>query len=242
VPRYEIRDADTYGHAIGILLLDYRGPFIPGDVGNATTYGYPVLYKLVEGLKLDRVLAGDPTCAEPIIEAARELERFGVRGISSDCGFLIQYQAAVQAAVGVPVFMSSMLQIPFLALALGDRTVGCLTASGERLTEQVLALAGVRPGTKLAIRGMESEPHFREAILEECGFLDSDLLEEECVDAARRLQEETPDLGALVLECSLMPPYAQAIQEATRLPTFDFVTLIDYFYAGTHRRAYAGFY
>ena len=61
MPRYEIRDADTYGHAIGILLLDYRGPFIPGDVGNATTYGYPVLYKLVEGLTLDRVLAGDPT-------------------------------------------------------------------------------------------------------------------------------------------------------------------------------------
>jgi hypothetical protein len=242
VPRYEIRDADTYGHAIGILLLDYRGPFIPGDVGNATTYGYPVLYKLVEGLTLDRVLAGDPTCAEPIIEAARELERFGVRGISSDCGFLIQYQAAVQAAVGVPVFMSSMLQIPFLALALGERTVGCLTASGERLSEEVLSLAGVRPGTKLAIRGMESEPHFREAILDECGFLDSDLLREECVTAARRLQDETPDVGALVLECSLMPPYAQAIQEATGLPTFDFVTLIDYFYAGTHRRAYAGYY
>src|SRR5690554_6396095 len=62
MPRYEVRNADTYGHAIGILLLDYRGPFIPGDVGNATTYGYPVLFKLVKGLTLDRVLAGDPEC------------------------------------------------------------------------------------------------------------------------------------------------------------------------------------
>ncbi|MDX6378142.1 MAG: hypothetical protein QOE98_2445 [Gaiellaceae bacterium] len=242
MPRYEIRDADTYGHAIGILLLDYRGPFIPGDVGNATTYDYPVLYKLVKGLTLDRVLAGDETCAEPIIEAAKELEQFGVRGISSDCGFLIQYQAAVQSAVKVPVFMSSMLQIPFVAQAVGGGTVGCLTASGERLTEWVLGLAGVAPGTKLAIRGMETEPHFKEAILEECGYLDSDRIEEECVGAARQLQAEVPDLAALVLECSLMPPYARAIQDATGLPVFDFVTMIDYYYAGTHRRAYQGSY
>ena len=242
MPRYESRDADTYGHAIGILLLDYRGPFIPGDVGNATTYGYPVLYKLVKGLTLDRALAGDPTCAEPIVEAAKELEQFGVRGISSDCGFLIQYQAAVQAAVRVPVFMSSILQIPFLAQALGGRTDGCLTASGERLTEHVLGLAGVMPGTRLAIRSMEAEPHFKEAILEECGYLDSDRLQEECVRAARQLQAEVPDLGALVLECSLMPPYARAIQEATGLPTFDFVTMIDYYYAGTHRPTYHGYY
>ena len=61
MPKYRVRNADTYGHAVGILLLDYRGPFIPGDVGNATSFGFPVLYKLVKGLTLDRVLAGDPS-------------------------------------------------------------------------------------------------------------------------------------------------------------------------------------
>ena len=106
----------------------------------------------------------------------------------------------------------------------------------------MLGLAGVMPGTRLAIRSMEAEPHFKEAILEECGYLDSDRLQEECVRAARQLQAEVPDLGALVLECSLMPPYARAIQEATGLPTFDFVTMIDYYYAGTHRPTYHGYY
>ena len=110
MPKYRVRDADTYGHAVGILLLDYRGPFIPGDVGNATTYGFPVIFKLVKGLTLDRVLAGDVACEAAIVEAARELESHGVRGISSDCGFLIQYQEAVKKAVKVPVFMSSLLQ------------------------------------------------------------------------------------------------------------------------------------
>ena len=163
-----------------------------------------------------------------------------MRGISSDCGFLIQYQAAVQAAVRVPVFMSSMLQIPFLAQAIGGRAVGRLTANGEQLTEQVLGLAGVAPGTRVVIRGMETQPHFKEAILEECGFLDSDRLQEECVRAARQLQGDEPDVGALVLECSLMPPFARAIQEAAGLPTFDFVTMIDYYYAGRTARRTTG--
>ncbi len=240
MPRYEIRDADTYGHAIGILLLDYRGPFIPGDVGNASTYRYPVLYKLVKGLTLDRVLAGDQTVIPDIVAAAKELEQFGVRGIASDCGFLIQYQAAVQAAVRVPVFMSSLLQLPAVSLAVGRRPVGCLTASGARLTPQLLALAGVADPSNLVIRGMESEPHFKEAILDECGWLDSDRIEAETVAAAREIQAAHPDMGAIVLECSLMPPYAHAVQEATGLPTFDFVTMIDAWYAATHRSRYHG--
>ena len=78
MPRYKVRDADTYGHAIGILLLDYRGPFIPGDVGNASTYQYPILYKLVEGLTFDLVLSGDPKAEAMIVDAAKDLERFGV--------------------------------------------------------------------------------------------------------------------------------------------------------------------
>jgi hypothetical protein len=242
MPRYHVRDADTYGHAIGILLLDYRGPFIPGDVGNATTYDYPVLFKLVNGLTLDRVLDGDKSCEAEIVEAARELERFGVRGISSDCGFLIQYQAAVQAAVRVPVFMSSLLQIPFLSRLVGGRPVGCITATAERLSPQWLALAGVGPEVNLVLRGMENEPHFKEAILDECGWLDSDQIESETVGAALEMQREHPDLATIVLECSLLPPYAHAIQRATGLPTFDFVTLIDYLYAGTHRVTYAGSY
>ena len=121
MPKYRKRDADSYGHAVGILMIDYRGPFIPGDVGNATTYGYPVLYKVVKGLTFDRVLARDPTFDEAVVVAAKELEAAGVRAISSDCGFLVHYQSAVQKAVRVTVCLSSLLQIPFLA-SMFDRS------------------------------------------------------------------------------------------------------------------------
>jgi hypothetical protein len=243
MPKYRVRDADTYGHAIGVLLLDYRGPFIPGDVGNATTYGYPVLFKLVKGLTLDRVFAGDPECETAIVEAAKELEAFGVRGISSDCGFLIQYQEAVKKAVNVPVFMSSLLQIPFLAQMLEpSRPVGCITASRTNLGNRVLELAGINSEINVVIRGMEDQPHFKRAILEEAGDLDSDLIEAETVACSKDLVERYPDMGAIVFECSMLPPYAKAVQDATGLPVFDFITMINYFYEGAHRNTYRGFY
>jgi aspartate/glutamate racemase len=243
MPKYKVRNADTYGHAVGILLLDYRGPFIPGDVGNATTYGYPVIFKLVKGLTLARVLAGDRECEAAIVDAAKELEASGVRGISSDCGFLVQYQDAVARAVKVPVFMSSLLQIPFLSLAFEKgRPIGCITATRKKLGNRVLELAGVTSDINVVVAGMEEQPHFKEAILEEGGELDSDLVEAETVACARELMQRAPDMGAIVIECSMLPPYAAAVQRETSLPVFDFVTMIDYIYAGTHRAPYHGYY
>jgi hypothetical protein len=162
MPKYRARKADAYGHAVGILLLDYRAPFIPGDVGNATSYSYPILFQTVKGLTLDRVLSGDPACEASIVDAARELEEFGVRGISSDCGFLIRYQDAVRKAVKVPVCMSSLLQIPFLAAMFEPgRPIGCITATRQKLGNRVLELAGVRSEINVVIRGMEDLPTSR---------------------------------------------------------------------------------
>ena len=243
MPKYTVRNADTYGHSIGVLLLDFRAPFIPGDVGNASSYGYPVLFKLVPGLKFDRVLAGDPDLEEPIVEAARELEASGVRGISSDCGFLIKYQDAVRRAVKIPVFMSSLLQIPFLAQTFArGRPIGCITATRKHLGNRVLELAGISSDINVVLRGMEEQPHFRDAILGERGDLDSDLLEAETVAVAREMQESQPHMGAIMLECSMLPPYAKAVQDATGLPVFDFISMIDYCHAGAHRTRYHGYY
>jgi hypothetical protein len=243
MPRYRVRNADSYGHAVGILLLDYKGPFVPGDVGNATTYDFPVIFKAVKGLTLDRVLEGDPTCEAAIVQAAKELEEQGVRGISSDCGFLVQYQSAVRRAVKVPVFLSSLLQLPFLAQMFAEgRPLGCITATRKKLGNRVLELAGVSSEINVVIAGMEDQPHFKEAILEEGGELDTDLVEAETIACAEELRAKHPDISAIVLECSVLPPYAKAVQEKTGLPVFDFVTMINYFYEGTHRKTYQGYY
>lgn len=241
MPEYKARDADSYGHAIGILMLEYRAPFIPGDVGNASTYDYPVLFKTVPGLSLDRALSGDPTQERQVIEAARELQRFGVRGVSSDCGFLIAYQDAVRERLEVPVFLSSLLQVPLVAASVTG-PIGVVVASSAGVNERVLALAGIRDTSRIIVRGMEDQPHFTESILEQGGTLDSDRIERETVGAVKQMVAKHPDMRAVVLECSLLPPYSRAVQDATGLPVFDYITMIDYFQAGTHRQRYHGFY
>lgn len=241
MPEYKVRDADSYGHAIGILMLEYRAPFIPGDVGNASSYGYPVLFKTVAGLSLDKALSGDPDQEKQVVEAARELQRFGVRGVSSDCGFLIAYQDAVRRQLDVPVFLSSLLQVPLVAASV-DGPIGVVVASSGGVNDRVLELAGVRDPSRIVVCGMESQPHFTESILEQGGTLDSDRIERETVDAVQRMVAEHPDMGAIVLECSLLPPYSRAVQDATGLPVFDYISMIDYFQAGTHQQRYYGLY
>src|SRR5438067_6977945 len=79
----------TYGESIGILMLDTRFPRIPGDVGNATTFDFPVRFKVVRGASQRRIiLEGDLSLLQPFVDGARELEAEGVRAITTSCGFL----------------------------------------------------------------------------------------------------------------------------------------------------------
>jgi Asp/Glu/hydantoin racemase len=139
--------------------------------------------------------------------------------------------------------LSALLQIPWLAAALGpERAIGVLTAHGGRLTPELLALAGAGPEHRVHVAGMEHRPVFRGPILDETALLDTDAIQAEIVAEAEALVARHSDIGAVVLECSNMPPYAHAIQAATGLPVFDFITMIDYFHAGQSRRAFQGRY
>jgi Asp/Glu/hydantoin racemase len=244
MPVYKARPkAEAYGYCIGILLLDYRGAFVPGDVGNATTYGYPVLYKTVPGATSARVFAADPELETDVIKAAQELEAQGAKGISSDCGFFMNFQSAVAKSVNIPVAMSSLLQLPFVAQFIGKkRSIGVITADSRALGNRVLELTGLKSETNLVVRGMQDEPNFDKMIAKEGDHLDTDKIEAETVAVAKRMVKENPDMGAIVLECSMLPPYSKAVQEATGLPVFDFINMIDYLQRGTHAKSYDGRY
>ncbi len=155
---YEVRaGAESYGHEIGILLVDCSTPFIPGDVGNASTYSYPVLYHTVQGCSLERLInLGDETLADTVIEAAKFLEQRGVKGITSDCGFMIRFQEAVAKAVNIPVFLSAMTQLPMVGATLGwSRPVGIITANAKRMTPELLTIATAGSNVKFIVAGLE---------------------------------------------------------------------------------------
>jgi len=219
---------NQYGFTIGILMLDTRFPRIPGDMGNAATFPFPVRYHRVAGADPDLVVRrGAEGLLPAFVEGARALEREGVGAITTNCGFLVKFQAELAAGVRVPVFTSSLLLVPLVHRLLpAGRRVGILTVSGATLTPEHLRGAGIGPEVPLAIAGMETEKEFTRVLLGDELELDVDLAREEHVRVAQRLCAAHPDLGAIVLECTNMPPYAADVQRATGLPVFDIVSLV----------------
>ena len=231
----------SYGEAMGILLLDSFAPFIPGDVANATTYDFPVRFKKVPGLTTKRVLGKDPTAFEPLLAAAEELAGQGVRAVTGDCGFLALHQRRLAAQLEIPVFLSSLLQIPFISSIIGpSQRVGIIAADSRGIDETLLLAAGVEMTEKLVIGGMEDQRAFSEAVIEERGILDSEEIEEATVSVAREMVEEDPAVGALLLECSCLPPYGRSVQEAVGLPVFDYVTMINYVHSALVKSRFEG--
>ncbi len=219
---------NQYGFAVGILMLDTRFPRIPGDMGHAATFPFPVRYHRVAGADPDRVVRGGAEgLLEPFVEGARRLEAEGVGAITTNCGFLVKFQRELAAAVRVPVFTSSLLLVPLVhAMLPPGRRIGILTVHAGSLTPAHLAGAGIRPDVPLAVAGLETEKEFTRVLLGNELVLDVDLAREEHVRVARRLVAEHPDVGAIVLECTNMPPYAADVQRETGRPVFDITSLV----------------
>src|SRR3989441_4103921 len=219
---------NQYGFAVGILMLDTRFPRIVGDMGNAATFDFPVRYHRVAGAGPDLVVRrGAEGLLPAFIEGARQLEREGVGAVTTNCGFLVKFQREMAAAVSVPVFTSSLLLVPLVRRMLAPgRSVGILTVNAATLTPEHLDGAGITRDIPIGVAGLETEKEFTRVLLGDELELDVDAARDEHVKIARRLVADHPDIGAIVLECTNMPPYTLDIQRATGRPVFDVVSLV----------------
>jgi len=237
------KSAEVYGYAVGILLVGRTGPAARGDVANAASFPYPVLYRSVEGATTARLSLGDPELEPAVVAAAQALAAEGVKGISSNSSFFANYHEAVAKAVNVPVFLSSLMQIPFIAASLSrKRAIGIITGDARLLGNRLPGASGVPAETELVVRGLEGEAAFRRSVLEDGDELDTALVEEALVRVARDMLREHRGLGAFLLEGAQLPPYAKAVREASGLPVYDFLTMIDFHQRSAHRAAYTGYY
>ena len=227
-----------YGASVGILMLDARFPRIPGDMGNARTWPFPVHYRLVPGASPDLVVRQGATGMLPhFIEAARALVADGVDGITTNCGFLSLMQADLQAAVPVPVATSSLMQVGLVNALLPRRQrAGILTISASTRTPAHLAAASVPEDTPIG--STEGGREFTRAILGNEEELDVDAARADNVEAAQGLVAAHPEIGALVLECTNMVPYAAEIRAATGLPVFTIESFVTWFQSGLSPRRY----
>jgi hypothetical protein len=225
---------------IGILRMDNQIPRIPGDIANTSTFDFPVVFRVIPGSTNDRVVyQRDRSLLEPYLGGARELEAEGAAALTTTCGFLSMFQPELAAEVSVPVFTSSLLLVPLVQRMIGpDRRVGIITADENVLGDTHFNAAGWSPDTvKVAVRGLQDGPGFR-GFIEDRPVVDTEACGREMVAAARALVAEHPDVGAIVLECTNMAPYAYLVQEATGLPVFDVQLLANLVHEATHRRRY----
>jgi Asp/Glu/hydantoin racemase len=222
----------VYGARLGILMLEARFPRIPGDMGHAGTWPFPVLYKVVKGASPRRVVTEQATgLLEGFIEAARELEALGADGITTNCGFLSLYQKELAAAVTVPVATSSLMQVPMIASTLPiGKKVGVITVSAASLTRRHLLAIGLDPN--LPVVGTDAGREFSRVLLGNEQTLDVAAAEQDILDAGDALVQKDAAVGAVLLECTNMVPYARALRERLGLPVYDIYSFMLWFHAG----------
>ncbi len=230
----------VYGAPLGVLMLQARFPRIPGDMGNATTWPFPVLYKVVNGASPEKVvLQGAKGLLPDFIDAARELVALGAEAITTNCGFLALFQRELAEAVQVPVATSSLLQVPWVqAMLPPGKRVGVITVSAAALTAQHLAAAGVAPDTPIA--GTEGGREFYRVLIEgDKTDMDVAMAEADLLEAGRDLVARHPEVAAIVLECTNMPPYAAALRKTLGLPVHDIYSLVNWLQAGLRPRVFS---
>ncbi len=207
--------------ALGVLMLDTRFPRPPGDVGNPASFDFPVRYAVVQGASPQRVVREQAAgLLPPFIDAAHALIAQGCIGIATTCGFLVRFQNALAQVLPVPVMTSSLMQIAAVETGLpAGKRAGVITIAAAQLDAACLVAAGARADT--SVEGVEADSEFAQRILNNDATLDLAQAERDVVAAALRLTARCPHVGALVLECTNMPPYRDAVRRATGLPVVD---------------------
>lgn len=210
---------------LGVVMLDTRFPRPVGDLGNLASYPVPVNIRVVRGIWPDKVVQSAAGLHAGRVGPAfaaivRALAREGAASITTTCGFLVLLQKELQAAAKVPVITSSLMLLPKLLAA--QHRVGVLTISATKLGKEYLRAAGV-PRERLGdviVQGVDPKGEFAMRILGNQPEMDLERARADVVAAAVALKAREPSLTDVVLECTNMPPYRDAITEATGLKTW----------------------
>ncbi len=201
---------------------------LPGNSTNPATYPFPVRFCRIAGANIETVLENpSETVLERMIEASKGLADSGVRAITTSCGFNAVFQRELAAALDVQVFTSSLLQVPAIfRLMRPGRKVGVITAKKSALRSKHLRMVGITEEMPVELFGLETCREWNKIFEAPDDDMDLDAVALEVVGTAERAVRAHPDIGAIVLECTDLPPFAEKIRRSTNLPVYDFTTMV----------------
>eukprot|EP00927_Polykrikos_kofoidii_P034952 TRINITY_DN29538_c0_g2_i1.p1 TRINITY_DN29538_c0_g2~~TRINITY_DN29538_c0_g2_i1.p1 ORF type:complete len:586 (+),score=83.27 TRINITY_DN29538_c0_g2_i1:120-1877(+) len=219
---------------LGILRLDYE--YVPslGDVDHPDSFNCRVVYRVVQGMTFDMCKAGAfPEDVElRFIEAIKWLDAQNVTCITSDCGFLLWLQDLARQHTRKPVFLSSLVKLPAVNSSFGRAgKVAIFTSNGEALAPMeslIKRVCAVEPSDdRFVIVGCENVPGFEAVALGQT--VDVFKTTPGILERAREVLNSQPEIRAIMLECSEMPPFADALKSSTGLPVFSAISTADFF-------------
>lgn len=219
-----------YGQEIGILVFSGTAPRIPGDAGHAGTFSYPVRFEIVKGSFSD-LIDGSPRIQKELMDACLNLKQQGIRGIVGDCGLWSLYQKEAGAALQIPFVGSSLCQIPVIWQMIGCcGSIGIITGHSDFLKEVHLRNSGWQESIRLSVQGMQCMPHFTEVVIDGSRNLDRKQMRRDVLAAAKSLRQNTPDLRAVIMECSNLATYSRDVAAYLKVPVFDTISAANLLY------------
>ena len=222
----------VYGGTVGVCMLDTQFPRIPGDIANARTWSVPVHYRVVPGATPKAaVYDKGKDILEGFIDAAKHLVKMGADGITTNCGFLSLFQEKMAEAVNVPVATSSLMQVNMVqSLLPKSKKVAILTIHKPSLKQEHLIAANVPLDTPII--GTENGKEFTRVIINDEKEMDIDQARQDHLDAVKKLMTSNSNIGAIVMECTNMSPFAADVRKKFGIPVFNIYTFIEWFQSG----------
>jgi aspartate/glutamate racemase len=234
------------GVTIGLVQIRANLPMMPGNMGNATTFDFPMLYREMNVDNVMDLMKPEMTknFTDGIVEAAKWLELQGVSAIMGNCGFFGHYQKAVQERIDTPFFSSSLMMMPMIVQSLPrNKKVGVLTANGPLLASgQAMENCGLSrelQASRVVVEGCENDPEFAYAMSAE-GKFNASRFERDILEGIKRLLKKDKDIAMILLECTELPPHAVAVQKMVKMPVWDYTSLTNWIYSGCVRRPFVG--
>ncbi|WP_462316296.1 aspartate/glutamate racemase family protein [Methanobrevibacter sp.] len=221
------------GYKIGVLVMKSWVPKPPGHISNASNYDFPIYYLPIENTNTTNIHGGSSEIIPEILNGVKTLEKMGCKAISTSCGYFGHFQKEIADKSEVPVYLSSICLAPFIiSMMKEDQKLGIICYNKEKISNSMLESCGVTDKYKkrCVFADVINEKELGN-IIKDQGFYNIDVAKEEVVKVAIELFENNSDIGAILLECTDLPPHAHAIQEKLKIPVFTSTDLLKFIYS-----------